>query len=369
MEFERNFSDRGDVGAAFCAWSAEGPLVDLWGGVADVTTGRPFERDTLQVVFSCSKGLVAICLLVLVDTGRLDLAEPVCTYWPEFRKEHILAQHVVAHTARLAGLDSPVSLDEILDARHMSALLALQAPSKDPRAALTYHPLTYGWLCDELIVRIDGRTAGEFFAQEVAAPLELELWLGLPVRHEHRVARLELADTWPTLPMLSPRVLASDSFVRSIWGNPAVLTRESFPWNEPRFRAAEVPAVNAVGTARALAKLYANLHHVLSPQTLALGTSTLSRGWDEVVGLPRRFGAGFQLHTELRPYGPAEDGFGHTGAGGSVAGSWPSLGIGFAYVMNRLRDDEGDNRRATTLLDALHAAITAGQRPQPVRSQ
>ena len=192
-EFERNFAERGELGAAFAAVRDGEPVVDLWGGVADRAAGRAWREDTLQVIFSGTKGLVAVCVLIAIERGLLELEAPVARYWPEFGKEDIRVRDVVSHTARLPGIDEPVGIDQFADAALMTRLLERQAPSEDPRASLCYHAFTYGWLCGELIRRVDGRPIGRFFAEEVAAPLELELWIGLPDEYETRVSTIEVA--------------------------------------------------------------------------------------------------------------------------------------------------------------------------------
>jgi CubicO group peptidase (beta-lactamase class C family) len=360
-EFERNFAERGELGAAFAVYQDGEPVLDLWGGVADGATGRPWERDTLGLVFSGSKGFVAVCMLILLDRGLLDLEAPVARYWPEFAangKSAIRVRDVAAHTARLAGLDTPVALDEVTDDRAMAALLAAQAPSADPRATFCYHPLTFGWLCGELVRRVTARSVGRFFAEEVAAPLELELWIGLPSELDERVARLELAETWPTSPHLLPATLASDPLDHAVWGNPNAFERETFPWNSAPFRTAEIPAVNAIGTARSIARLYGRLGRIVSPEALQLARAPLADAFDELHREHRRFGIGFQLQADERTLGPPAEAFGHAGAGGSCHGRWPEQGIGFSYVMNLMRDDADGDVRLRALLESLHRCVT-----------
>jgi CubicO group peptidase (beta-lactamase class C family) len=358
-EFERNFAERGELGAAFAVSRGGEPVVDLWGGVADRVRRRPWAADTLQIVFSGTKGLVAICMLILLERGELALEAPVAAYWPEFAeagKEGVLVRDVVAHTARLPGLEAPVTWREATDARRMAALIAAQPQSGDPRAAGTYHALTYGWLCGELVRRVDGRSIGRFFAEEVARPLELELWIGLPEELEPRVSRVELAPSWGSSPAFTVERLAADPLLRSVFANPVRYQPESFPWNERDWHAAEVPAANGIGTARSIARLYGSLGRVLSPETLELGRRPLSTRQDTLLGRPTSFGVGFQLLFDESPLGRVPGAFGHGGSGGSVHGRWPDAGLGFSYAMNLMRDDPGD-LRAAALLGALHASV------------
>jgi CubicO group peptidase (beta-lactamase class C family) len=364
--FARNFSERGEVGAAFAAYRHGEPVVDLWGGVADGASGRPWTEDSLQLFYSGTKGMVAICLLMLIERGGLRLDDPVERHWPEFGKPGILVRHIVSHTARLPGIEATVSVDDLVDDRRMAALLAAQAPSTDPRTDICYHALTYGWLCGELIRRIDGRSVGRFFAEEVAAPLGVEVWIGLPEAEEARVTTLELAPDWGQASTLPPDALERDPLLRSVWGNPVVFDRRSFFWNERRIHAAEIPGANGIATMRGVAKVYGCLAAggapLLREETIRLGRTALSAGHDSLNDVHWRFGVGFQLPTEtiyFGPDGPDGDGFGHGGAGGSHHGAWPSLGIGYSYAMNQMRDSARPDPRARALLEALHAAATA----------
>jgi CubicO group peptidase (beta-lactamase class C family) len=356
-EFERNFAERGERGAAIAVVRDGELVVDLWGGVADSATGRRWRADTMQIVFSGTKGLTAVCMALLLERGLLELEAPVARYWPEFAaagKDRVLVRDVVAHRARLPGLEATVTWEEATNDRRMAGLLAEQPQSEDRRAAGTYHALTYGWLCGELVRRVDGRSVGRFFDEEVAQPLELELWIGLPEELEPRVARVELAPEWGSSPAFSTAQLESDSLLQSVFANPIRYDPAGFPWNERAWHAAEVPAANAIGTARSIAVLYGNLETILSRETLELVCRPLSFRRDTLFGGPMSFGVGFQLQTdELRPFGPPPEAFGHGGSGGSRHGRWPKQRIGFSYAMNLMRDDV-DDVRATRLLEALY---------------
>jgi CubicO group peptidase (beta-lactamase class C family) len=358
-EFERNFTQRGELGAAFAVARGDQLLVDLWGGLADRESGRRWSEDTLQLVFSGAKGVVAVCVLMLHERRLLDLDAPVARYWPAFGKREILVRDVVSHTARLPGIDEPLTIEEFADRPSVVRRLESQQQSDDPRAALCYHAFNYGWLCGELVRRIDGRGIGLFIAEEIAAPLDLELWIGLPEQVEQRVSATELADNWPTAPKNREEVLAADPLLLSIWGNPMTFGRASFPWNSRTYHAAEIPGAGAITTARSMARLYASLDRLLTPASMELGRTTISRGPDPAHGADQHFGVGFELQTERMHLGPVPGAFGHGGAGGSCHGGWPEFGIGFSYVMNQLRDDHDVDPRSQFLLDAVHRSITA----------
>lgn len=365
--FVDNLRERGELGAAFAVTRGGEPVVDLWGGVADRATGRPWQRDTLQVIFSGTKGLVALSLLMLVDRGVLEIDAPVARYWPEFAahgKGHIRVCDVASHRASLPGVREALAQDDILDDRRMAALLADQPAESDPRAASAYHALTYGWLCGELLRRVDGRSVGRFFADEVAAPLELELWIGLPETLEPRVSQLAYARDWGSRSWSAEEIAADELLNRAV-NNPPLFPSGLIPWNEPRWHRAEVPGAGGIGSARSLARLYACLAgggaldgvQLLSASTLARGRQTLSRRWDPLARADQVFGFGFELQTASLPFGPTPDAFGHRGAGGSTHCAWPSLRAGVSYAMNLMRDDADVDPRAQALLRAAHDSL------------
>jgi CubicO group peptidase (beta-lactamase class C family) len=350
--FAANLDERRDLGAAFAAFKDGRLVVDLWGGVANRATGERWAADTHQIVFSGSKGLVAVCILMLVDSSRVDLDARVSSYWPEFAaggKKDIRVRDVMAHRAGVPGISTPLSWEQATESALVARLLAEQPRSLDPRAARTYHALTYGWILGEVVKRVDGRSVGHFFADEVARPLDLDLWIGLPSTHAARLAHVEMAPEWEAVDN-DP----ADSLLQSV-SNPLRFEREHFPWNELRWLQAEVPAANAVGSARSMAKLYANLDRLLKPATIEQARRPLTTGQDTLSGRPIAFGLGFQLQNETKPFGPPVDAFGHGGAGGSRHGYWPEQRIAFSYAMNLLRQDASDVR-GTSILEALFAA-------------
>jgi len=370
--FLENLRDRGELGAAFAVVRDDEPVVDIWGGIADRAAGRPWQADTLQVIFSGTKGMVALCLLLLVDRGALELDAPVARYWPEFAargKGHLRVCEVASHRASLPGIREPLTHEDILDDVRMAELLAQQPAETDPRAACAYHALTYGWLCGELVRRIDGRSIGRFFADEVASPLELELWIGLPEALEPRVSQLAYASGWGSRGW-SAEELAGDELLDRAVNNPPLFPPEWIPWNRPRWHRAEVPGAGGIGSARALARLYSCLAaggtldgiRLLSPGTLERGRQTLSRRWDPLARADQAFGFGFELQTASQPLGPAPDAFGHRGAGGSTHCAWPSLRAGVSYAMNLMRDDAEADPRGQALMRAAHGALTAAAR-------
>ncbi|HWE70733.1 MAG TPA: serine hydrolase domain-containing protein, partial [Acidimicrobiales bacterium] len=193
--FAANFTERGDQGAAFCLYKDGVPVVDLWGGTAEPHAGLAYGPDTLQLVFSTTKGATAVCANLLIERGLLDPSAPVSEYWPEFGAEDkagLPVEWLLTHQAGLPAIDTTLTLPEALAWDPMIAALAGQKPLWKPGTAHGYHALTYGWLVGEVVRRITGKSLGAFFAEEVAGPLGLEFWIGLPESEEPRVAPLTM---------------------------------------------------------------------------------------------------------------------------------------------------------------------------------
>lgn len=349
----------GRLGAAFAAVREGKLVVDLWGGIADADTGEPWREDTVQIVFSGTKGVVATCMLILLERGALELDAEVRTYWPEFAaagKEHVRVRHVVSHVAGVPGLRDGFGMAELLDPERAAQRVAAEAPFWAPGSTLAYHALTYGWICGELLRRVDGRSIGRFLAEEVAEPLGLELWLGLPAEMEPRVAHLQPAEDYGITYLGD----GPEPLLRAVYGD---LLGGGVEWNDRPLHEVEIAGANAIGTARSLARLYGCLAagapdgtRLLSDDTIRLGRTELSRGVCAITRRPYAYGVGFELQTELEAFGPPRDAFGHSGSGGSRHGAWPDERVGFSYAMNELVPEERDDR-SRRLLAALHDAL------------
>ncbi|MFF4986037.1 serine hydrolase domain-containing protein [Streptosporangium saharense] len=363
--FTRNFTESGEAGAAFAAYHDGHLVADLWGGHTDPQTRTPWQRDTLQLVFSGAKGLIAACVLLLAERGHLDLDAPAARYWPEFAaagKTDITITQIMTHQARLPGVRERVTTEQLLNPVYMASLLATQEPLTDPRAAFTYHALTYGWLTSELIRRVDGRSTGTFFAQEFARPLDLDIWIGLPHEHHHRVATTHVT---PTFAFTDPDAPPTGDPLRDLTRSPITAPDAPTLWNSATFRTAELPGAGAHATARSLARFYALLAHggeldgtrLLKKDTIENGRRRLRHGIEPLWNSPMAYGTGFELQTELAIFGPAPDAFGHAGMGGSRHAAWPTHHVGFSYTPNQLRVEPTPDQRPLRLLNALHTAL------------
>ena len=367
--FAANFEQHGDVGAAFSLYHRGVKVVDLWGGVADQETGRPWAEDSIVLVFSSTKGATAVCAHLLAQRGELDLDAPVAEYWPEFAaagKQDIPVRWLLSHQVGLPVFDNPLTADEWLAWDPPVKALAAQSPVWEPGTTHGYHAGTYGWLVGEVVRRISGKSVGTFFADEVAGPLGLDFWIGLPESEESRVATMigiELQDTAidDQAQTEDRRVLLEtardpDSFLN----RPS--TTEPVDMNTRAFRAAEIPAGNGVTDARSLARMYASLIgdgvdgiRMLNDETMARASAEATDGRDEVMRIRTRFGLGFSLNRNGSL--GQEGAFGHGGAGGSLGFADPKAEIAFGYVMNKMQLVASDDPRTLGLIAAAHASL------------
>ncbi|MDO0914233.1 serine hydrolase domain-containing protein [Streptomyces sp. DT2A-34] len=369
--FVRNFAALGERGAAVAVYREGRKVVDLWAGTRDVDGEDPWQRGTAQVVRSATKGVAAAVLLLLHQRGELDLDAPVGEYWPEFKahgKERLLVRHVLNHRAGLPVLDRPLTPEEALDPHRGPEAVAGQAPAWEPGTDHGYHALTYGWLLDELVRRVTGRWAGEWLAAEVAGPLGLDLWMGLPESEAGRVGRTGRVDGPEPVGGLRSRPKRS---VTEAYGDPDSLTRRAFaaitPFpdqNAPAYRAAALPATNGIATADGLARFYAALIgevdgvRLFDPATVELARAQESAGPDRVLVVGTRFGLGYMLHGTASPLlGPGS--FGHPGRGGALGFADPETGIAFGYVTNGFRKTVTADPRAQGLIRAVRVAVGA----------
>ncbi|MCG5212882.1 serine hydrolase domain-containing protein [Streptosporangium sp. KLBMP 9127] len=376
--FAANLAGDQEVGAAVGVYLHGRKVVDLWGGMADPENGRRWERDTLQVVYSTTKGVTAACAHLLSQRGELDLDAPVAEYWPEFAangKQHIPVRWLLTHQAGLPTIDHPITPAEAIAWDPMVTALAAQRPSWEPGTEHGYHGLTYGWLVGEVVRRVTGRSLGTFLAEEIAAPLGLDLWIGLPKAERHRVSRI-ITDP---LEFGTPAQIDLDALpdpvraVMAAYTDPTSLTVRSLTvvqppldHNDPDEQSAEMPSTNGICTARALARFYAALigevdgHRILEPGTLAAATAEQVSGTDRILRVPVRIGTGFGLPTpDAFWYSPTA--FGFPGLGGSLGFADPATGLAFGYVMNRIQENP-PNLRAAALLSAVQNAMKATAR-------
>lgn len=376
--FVANFEEHGDVGAGYALYVGGTKVVDLWGGVADRATGAPYTEDTLQLVFSTTKGATAACVNLLAQRGELDIDLPVAHYWPEFAqagKERIPVRFLLCHKAGLPTFDAALTSADVLAWDPVVEALAAQPPLWEPGTAHGYHAVTYGYLLGEVVRRISGKSLGTFFHDEFAEPLGLEFWIGLPPEHEPRVAPLigglGISDTESLEDEASPlaAILGSDSLlVRSLSMNGSLSDLEH-GFNNPALHAAEMPAANGITNARSLARFYAALigpvdggptEPLLTIDQVDKARTCQTEGPDRVLSLPgiellTTIGLGFWTASAFATFGGA-GAFGHSGAGGSVGFADPDHGVAGGYVMNRMLQGLAGDPRSTNLIRASYQA-------------
>ncbi|MFE6752107.1 serine hydrolase domain-containing protein [Streptomyces sp. NPDC057684] len=366
--FEENFDEREELGAAVTVLIDGAPVVDLWGGWADAARTRAWERDTVVNVWSTTKGPTALCAHILIDRGLLDPGAPVATYWPEFAaagKEGVLVRHLLSHRAGLAGLREPHSLEQLFDWELTTSRLAAQEPWWEPGSVSGYHALTYGFLVGEVVRRVSGLLPGAFLEREVTGPLGIDFTIGLPDKEAGRAAELvhpraqATSEQAAIFAQLAPAALAALT-------NPIAGASEA---NTAAWRAAEIPAANGHGTARAVAALYAIVagkgrsgdRQILSPE----GAERIREGQGGCRDLV--LGAGFTHETELGlglwlsgpngSYGPNPRAVGHDGFGGSFGSADPESRVAMGYVMNRMGPHIADDPRKMALISAVYDAL------------
>ena len=387
--FAGNFRQYGELGAAFALYLDGRKVVDLWGGDARPEVGaRPdpavgWQEGTAQVLRSVTKGLTAAAALHLAQRGLLDLDAPVASYWPEFAragKERVPVRWLLSHQAGLPALDVPLRIEDVLAWEPAAAAVAAQAPAWEPGTAHGYHPLTFGWLVGEVVRRAGGRSVGRYFAEEIAAPLGLDLWIGLPATAAGRVGRLvdlpapEAARLGPGGMRMRPKQSVLDAYrdPRSLTARSFGSVRSSVDLNDPAVQAVEVPGAGGIGTARSLARFYAaligaadrtdapggRLPALFGPGTLAEAAGPSVQGPDRVLIVNTAFGQGFFRHGGTSPMAsPAS--FGHPGRGGSLGFADPELGIGFGYVTNGMQPGVTGDVRSRALISAVRQCLAA----------
>jgi CubicO group peptidase (beta-lactamase class C family) len=375
--FIEDFARKGELGGACCAYYRGEKVVDLWGGVRDKRTGEPWDQDTMVIIYSATKGLAAMTMALAHSRGWLDYEAPVCRYWPEFAqqgKEKITVRQLLAHQAGLFAFDEPVDRSVVADLDRLAVVLARQKPAWEPGTRQAYHALTLGFYEGELLRRVDPRhrSLGQFFQDEVASPLGLDLYIRLP----------------ESIPNSRLAFLAPPGPLEMLMGFPLRVTLESMNHHSNIYRALatnpgsaialddervyarnlEVPSGGGVGTARAIAHAYSDF--ATGGRELGIRQETLdllaapaippARGFfDECMKTDGvQFSLGFMKPSAALPFGNASS-FGAPGAGGAMGFADPTAGVGYAYVTSRMGTHLTGDPRDLALRDALYRAIHA----------
>ncbi len=369
--FAANFEAGHEVGAALCVHHDGRKVVDIVGGSFDRDGTEPYGTDTLQLVFSSTKGATALCANLLAQRGQLDLEEPVATYWPEFAqggKQRLPVRYLLSHQAGLPAIDRTLSPEEVWAWDPVVDALAEQTPFWEPGTAHGYHALTYGYLVGEVVRRISGRSLGSFFADEVADPLGLEFFIGLPEDLEPRVSPIVAAPIAGAAQGSSG--YSSTLLARAL--NMGGAFRDRVWMNRPAWHAAEVPGGNGITDATSLSRMYAGLigtveggpsAPLLTRDQVEQARTPLTFGPDQVfasVGMPleQKIGLGFWRASPAATWG-ARGSFGHGGAGGSYGFADPEHGLAVGYVMNKMAEAVLIDPRSAGIITAVYGAIGA----------
>jgi CubicO group peptidase (beta-lactamase class C family) len=361
-EFERNFRERGELGAAVCVTLDGIVVADLWGGWTDAEQRQPWAADTLVNVFSVGKGLLSVCAARLAGLGSLDPDAPVTRYWPEFGaagKDRVTVRQVLSHQAGLPALRQPLPAGSALDWPLMTSLLAAEEPWWQPGTGHGYHVNTFGFLGGELIRRISGMTVGEYLRREVAGPLGADVHIGLPAAEHWRVAEF----CWPQREAAAAAAggdpVPDHQMVMNAYFNPPDFSGAGVV-NTAAWRSAQIPSANAHASAAGVSRIYTALAaggaRVVTGAALAAATQEQVYGEDQVLARPSRFGLGFQLTHPERQLGNGPRCFGHFGAGGSVGFCDPDARLGFGYVTSQM-GPRWRNPRNKALMDACYACL------------
>ena len=364
--FQENFEKLGELGAAVSVWQNGQPVADFHGGFVDAGREKPWQSDTVVLVWSATKGIGSACVLHAFQQQKIGLNHRVAEFWPDFAqadKDKITLEQLLSHQGGLCALDQRV---DILDYDAVIRALEMQAPLWSPGTAHGYHARTFGFLLDELIRRTTGKTLSEYWQENFARPLELDFWIGLPEKENARVATIYAAKGGkPPEPakfyhdLVTPGTLARKTFTSPYGLN--VISK----MNDPQIRANPNVSFGGIGSASALAKFYSMLandgelngQNFFSPQTIEWMKTTLSDGIDRVFQIPTAFSAGLMKDSRdagRRLFGPSVAAFGHPGAGGSHAFADPENKIAFAYVMNQMEQSVLPNEKSLRLVDAIY---------------
>ena len=372
--FEANFERRRELGAACAVYHRGAKVVDLWGGYAGSERRGPWREDTLVMVYSTSKGLAAMAVALAHSRGWLDYDATVASYWPEFAqngKDQITVRQLLSHQAGLCAIDERLDATKLAN---LDAAMARQRPAWNPGTHQGYHALSLGWYESELIRRVDPRhrSLGRLFAEEIADPLGLEFYFGLPgeiepdrvasIKGSSRLRALMHARTMPARMLTA--FLRPSSLTAQVFSNPKL--RGPADLDTPAYRAVEIPAGGGIGGVASIAKAYSEF--ATGGRQLGLSAQTL----EELTALPRppsagtrdlvltvdaSFSLGFARPSGKFQFGVSERAFGHPGAGGSFAFADPDSSLGFAYAPNRLGHHLRDDPREKALRDAVYSCL------------
>lgn len=382
--FLENFRERGELGASLCVKERGETRIDVWGGLASEADGKPWDADTLVVVFSATKGATATCAHVLASRGLLDLNAPIAEYWPEFAKhgkENATVAMTLNHSVGVPGFREKVKRGGFSDWDYMVHRLEEEPAFWEPGTRCGYHMLTIGWTVGELVRRVSGKSLGTFFRDEIAEPLKLDFWIGLPEELEGRVARFvphvpscddpQLTDLQRTL-LEGPKTDFARAVLNAGGYEPARVDKESGRYvpDTRLAHAAEIGGSGGITNARGLTRLYEPLANgggalMSADHVWRMSRMSMAASRDPILMMPTRYALGYMksMDNRHRPQGAIESvilgdrAFGHVGAGGSLGFADPDCGLSFGYAMNRMGPGILLNARGQSLVDTCYRLL------------
>ena len=369
--FERNFAELGEVGASVCLSVNGETLVDLWGGLADDTSGQAWTEDTVSIVFSCTKAATAICAHILIDQGKLDPVALVKDYWPEFAqngKENTTVQMMLNHESGVPAFRDPIKEGGFLEWDYMISRLEAEEPFWEPGTRNGYHMVNFGWTVGELVRRVSGQSLGAFFAEHVAGPTGADFWIGIPDGFDRPIAPIKMA-------MPGPQDMEG-KFTQKLMSEPTSIAALSLfnvgGWtaNQPEAHKAEIGGAGGISNARGQVAMYTPLavndgSIVSKERVAAMSRVTTATEIDATLLVATRFASGFMKSMDNRGKSGShnmsaiigEQAFGHVGAGGSIGFADPECGLAFSYTMNQMGTGLLLNDRCQSLIDATYKAL------------
>jgi CubicO group peptidase (beta-lactamase class C family) len=373
--FIENFNQRGEIGASVCMRIEGESVVDLWGGQFAPDSDKPWEKDTVSIIFSCTKAATALCAQLLIDRGELDLNAPVTRYWPEFGqngKQDVTVLMMLNHSAGLPAFRDPIKQGGYYDWDYMIKRLEDEAPHWEPGTRNGYHMISFGWTVGELVRRVSGMSLGTFFKKEIAELMDLDFWIGLPSELQDRVSHI--------IPFTPDREAPMSDFVKALLSEPDSISSLSFlnsgeyAADAPEAHAAEIGGGGGISNARSLSKMYVPLagggmyngQRFISNETIKrMSMVSMATLRDATLLIPSRFAQGFMKSMDNRNASPGntdtailgDAAFGHVGAGGSVGFAEPDENMAFAYTMNKMGLGILMNDRGQSLVDTAYRTL------------
>lgn len=368
--FEKNLNDGKECGASFSVIIEGKTVIDLWGGYADAAKTKPWQKDTLVNVYSITKCVTAICVLMLASKKIIDIDAPVADYWPEFAqsgKEKITIGHLLSHSAGLPGFDESLDKKDLYNWKKVTEALSRQKPWWDDRQRSGYHALTFGFLLDEVVKRVSKKSIGRFLKEEITSPLDIDFHIGISDLERPRVAELIPPKRTFTLKFLEWMMgfRMRNTFFTQVFTNPMMTVEDAM---SKEWQSAEIPSANGHGNAGTVAKIVAILANggeldgvrFLSREIIEKTLESRTEGKDLVLGVPLNFGLGFAINADgglINKICPNPRALYWGGYGGSILIADLDEKMSLAYVMNKLGYKDVKDPRGNRLIKAVYSSL------------